>query len=188
MNDFVVIGFKTEYAGDKATEWVEIAPSGEAFERTRTWHRIKSITPPENMDPSRKEGLSYKVLEARWNRIAPAYEAWKRGQDIPVDGTPLAAWAGVSPEQAAHMRAMGILTVEGVRDMGEGAIARLPFPNARQMPKLAADFLSSKTEADKDRELADMRERMAIMEEMLATAGAEKRGPGRPKKQTEEAA
>ncbi|MGL6208728.1 MAG: hypothetical protein ACRC14_02720 [Paracoccaceae bacterium] len=187
MNDFVVIGFKADYENNRETEWVEIAPSGEAFERTRTWHRIKDITPPETVDASRRDSLSHKVLQARWDRISPAYQAWKRGQDIPLDGTPLAAWAGVSPEQAAHMRAMGILTVEGVRDMGEGALARLPFPNAKQMPKLAADFLSSKGEADKDRELMEMRERMAIMEEMLAEQSV-KRGPGRPKKQPEEEA
>jgi len=71
--------------------------------------------------------------------------------------------------------------------MGEGAFSRLPFPNARQLPKLAADFLASVGEAEKDRELAEMRERMAAMEEMLAEAGAVKRGPGRPRKEPEAA-
>ena len=187
MTEFVVLGFKTEYRADKAIDMVEIAPSGEAFERTRTWHRIKDITPPEHIDETRAESMSYKVMAARWNAIAPKYEAWKRGQDIPVDGTPLAAWAGVSPEQAAHLRHMGIYTVEGVRDMGEGAIARLPFPNARKLPALAGEFLASKGEAEKDREIAEMRERMAIMEEMLAAQMPEKRGPGRPRKQEEAA-
>lgn len=187
MTDFVVLGFKTEYRADKATDWVEIAPSGEAFERTRTWHRIKDITPPDIVDETRANSVSHKVLAARWAAIAPKYKAWKDGQDIPVDGTPLAAWAGVSPEQVAHLRHMGIYTVEGVRDMGEGAITRLPFPNARKLPALAGEFLASKGEAEKDREIADMRERMAIMEEMLAANMSEKRGPGRPKKQEEAA-
>ena len=187
MTDFVVLGFKTEYAGEKAVDWVEIAPSGEAFERTRTWHRIKDITPPEHIDATRRESIGFKVLSARWAVVAPKYDAWKRGQDIPVDGTPLAAWAGVSPEQAAHLRAMGIYTVENVRDMGEGSISRLPFPNAKQLPKLAGEFLSSKGEAEKDKMIADMQERMAIMEEMLAASQSEKRGPGRPRKQEEAA-
>jgi len=185
MADFVVCGFKAEYKGDKATEWVQLAPSGEAFERTRTWHRIKDIRPPEESD--RSDSMSHKVMVARWDVIAPKYEAWKRNEDIPEDGTPLAAWSGVSVEQAAHLRAMGIKTVEGVRDMGEGAFTRLPFPNARQLPKLAGAFLASIGEAEKDRELTEMRERMAAMEEMLAEAGATKRGPGRPKKEAEAA-
>lgn len=182
MADFVILGFKTEYHGDRATDWVEIAPSGEAFERTRTWHRIKDITPPEVMDENRRASLSYRVMEARWKAVSTAYEAWKRGQDIPLEGTPLAAWAGVTPEQAAHLRAMGIKTVEAVAEMGEGAIARLPFPNARKLPDLAKSFLSSVGEAAKDAEMAAMRERLAAMEEMLLSQPSEKRGPGRPKK------
>jgi hypothetical protein len=185
MADFVVCGFKAEYKGDKATEYVLLAPAGEAFERTKTWHRIKDIRPPENSD--RSDSMSHKVMVARWEVISPKYEAWKRNEDLPEDGTPLAAWSGVSVEQAAHLRAMGIKTVEGVRDMGEGAFTRLPFPNARQLPKLAAAFLASVGEAEKDRELTEMRERMAAMEEMLAEAGAAKRGPGRPKKEAEAA-
>lgn len=187
MADFVVCGFKAEYNADKVTEWVELAPSGEAYDKTRTWHRIKDLRPRENVDGQRAESMSHKVMAARWDVIAPKYEAWKRNEDIPDDGTPLAAWSGVSPEQAAHLRSMGIRTVEGVRDMGEGAFTRLPFPNARQLPKLAAAFLESITEAEKDRELTEMRERMAAMEEMLAEAGATKRGPGRPKKEVEAA-
>jgi hypothetical protein len=187
MSDFVVCGFKAEYKGDKATEWVELAPSGEAFERTRTWHRIKDLRPKDDMDEQRADSMSYKVMKARWDIIAPKYEAWKRNEDLPEDGTPLAAWSGVSVEQAAHLRAMGIKTVEAVRDMGEGAFTRLPFPNARQLPKLAAAFLASIGDAEKDRELTEMRERMAAMEEMLAEAGATKRGPGRPKKEAEAA-
>lgn len=187
MADFVVLGFKSEYRADREIDWVEIAPAGEAFERTRTWHRIKDITPPANVDETRANSIGYKVLAARWAVVEPKYKAWKAGQDIPEDGTPLAAWAGVSPEQAAHLRHMGIKTVEGVRDMNEGAIARLPFPNARKLPQLAAEFLSSKGEAEKDRMIAEMQERMAIMEEMLAAQQPEKRGPGRPKKQEEAA-
>jgi hypothetical protein len=187
MSDFVVCGFKNEYNADRATEWVELAPSGEAFDRTRTWHRIKDIRPPEKVDTQRADSMSYKVMQARWDIISPKYEAWKRNEDLPEDGTPLAAWSGVSPEQAAHLRAMGIKTVEGVRDMGEGVFTRLPFPNARQLPKLAANFLASVGDAEKDRELVEMRERMAAMEEMLADAGALKRGPGRPKKEADAA-
>lgn len=187
MADFVVLGFKSEYRNDREIDWVEIAPAGEAFERTRTWHRIKDITPPANVDETRANSIGHKVLAARWAVVEPKYKAWKAGQDIPEDGTPLAAWAGVSPEQAAHLRHMGIKTVEGVRDMNEGAIARLPFPNARKLPQLAEDWLSSKDAAAKDAELADMRERMAIMEEMLAAQQPEKRGPGRPRKQEEAA-
>lgn len=185
MSDFVIIGFKTEYVGDRATDWVEIAPTGESFERTHTWHRIKDLKPRDDVDDARQSSLSYRAAQARWDRIEPAYEAYKRGQDIPLDGTPLAAWAGVTPEQAALLRGMGIKTVEGVRDMGEGAVARLPFPNARKLPELAKAFLSSVSESAKDAEMAALKERLAAME--AAMGQPEKRGPGRPRKETEAA-
>lgn len=188
MSEFVIVGFKTEYKGDRGTDWVEIAPAGESFERTHTWHRIADLTPRGEVDEARKSSLSYRASVARWNLIKPAYDAFRAGQDIPIDGTPLAAWAGVSPEQAALLRTMGIKTVEGVRDMGEGATARLPFPNARKLPQLAASFLSSVGEAAKDAELSEMRERMAALEAALADGGSEKRGPGRPRKQEADAA
>lgn len=187
MSDFVVIGFKTTFSGDKATDWVEIAPAGEAFERTRTWHRVKDILPPENVDEVVRNSPGHRVLVARWEAIKPKFDAWKAGEEIPTDGVPLAAWAGVSPEQVGYLRAMGIYTVEAVRDMGEGAMTRLPFPNARQLPKLAGEFLLSRGDAEKDREMANMRERMAFLEGMLVEKQEEKRGPGRPRKQEEAA-
>ncbi len=190
MADFIVREFKTEYRADRAIDYALISPTGEAFDRTATWHRVNSLIPPENVDDTRAESMTHKIMVARWAVIGPKYEAWKRKEAIPEDGTPLAAWSGVSPEQAAHLKAMGISTVEGVRDMSESAFGRLPFPNARQLPKLAGAFLSSRGEAEKDRQLAEMAERMAAMEEMLAEQMTEtpKRGPGRPKKQPEEEA
>lgn len=186
MSEFVIVGFKTEYKNNGATDWVEIAPTGESFERTHTWHRVKDLKPREDVDEARLSSLSYRAAQARWSRIEPAYEAYKSGQDIPLDGTPLAAWAGVTPEQAALLRGMGIKTVEGVRDMGEGATARLPFPNARKLPELAKAFLSSVSESAKDAELAMLKERLAALES--AVDQPEKRGPGRPRKQETEAA
>ncbi len=187
---FIVLDFKTEYRGDRAIDWVEIAPSGEAFERTRTWHTVKSLQPPETVDDTRADSMSFKIMQSRWAIIGPKYDAWKRKEAIPVDGTPLAAWAGVSPEQVAHLKAMGIMTVEAVRDMSESAFTRLPFPNVRQLPNLAREYLSSKTAAEKDAEMEAMRERLAAMEEMLVERmGGEpaKRGPGRPRKEPEAA-
>ena len=183
----VVLEFKAEYKNGKQTDWVLVAPSGEAFERTHTWHRVKDLMPPENVDDVRANSSAYMVLQARWKQIGPKYEAWKQGNELPDDGTPLAAWAGVTPEQARVLVGMGLKTVESVRDMSESAIVRLPFPNARKLPQLARDFLESRGDAEKDAMIADMQERMRIMEEMIAASQEEKRGPGRPKKQEEAA-
>jgi len=179
MSGIRVIEFKTEYSGDRATDMVLLAPAGDNFDKVRTWHRVEKLRPP-NWDETKRESLTYKAMAARWEVVGPAYDAWRVGNAVPETGTPLGAWSGVTQDQAALLRGMGILTVEHVRDMGEGALTRLPFPGARQLPKLAGDFLSGRDAADKDRQIAEMQERMAAMEEMLEAS--QKRGPGRPRK------
>ncbi len=187
MADFIILDFRTEYKGDKAVDYVLVGPKGEALERTKTWHRVKDITPPENLDPDHAATPTMVDILERWKTIGPAYAAYKSGMDVPDVGLPLAAWSGVSVEQAAVLRRLGIKTVEDVANMSESTATKLPFPNARKLSGLAAEFLSGKSKADTEAELADMREKMLAMEEMLAEQMAEKRKPGRPRKEAEAA-
>ena len=183
--DIKVIEFKTEYGAEgKATDWVLLAPRGDAMESVQTWHRVKDLQPKGN-----EGGDLGLARNAKWAAVEPAYEAWKRDNVIPEFGTPLAAWPGVSADQAAHLKRMGLTTVEHVRDMSESAVVKLPFPDARKMPQLAKAFLEARSTAEKDRQIEEMRERMEAMEAMLAEGmEPEKRKPGRPRKQVDEAA
>lgn len=184
-----VVEFKTEYrsAGKAPVEWVLVAPLGDGFEKTRTWHRVKDVMPREDADDKMQNSMTHIDMVAKWSVIEPAYNAWKSGQEIPVDGTPLAAWAGVTQEQAEFMKKLGIRTVEDVTIMGDSTISQLSFPNARELPKLAKKYLEGAELTAKDAELEAMRERVAAMEDLL-NEKTEKRGPGRPRKQDSEAA
>lgn len=188
MANLMVVEFKTEYKGDRATDWVLLAPSGEGFDRTKTWHRVKDITPPTEIDDDSRDTPTMVDIVERWKLIEPRYRAFKAGDELPEDGMPLAAWSGVSPEQAAVLRRIGIKSVEDVAAMGGATVDKLPFPNARKLPALAADYLAGKGKADAAQELADMKEKMLVMEEMLSEAMEKKRGPGRPRKEEAEAA
>ena len=180
-----VIEFKTEYRTNKdPIDLVLIAPSGPGFERTRTWHRVKDLRPPEDWDDSKQQSLTYRVMIERWGVIGPAYEAWKQGSEMPETGTPLEAWSGVTAEQAKFLKAMGVRTVEDVRDMNDAALGQLRFPHARKLPGLAADYLAGADIVAKDAEIAEMRERMAAMEAMLEETTKPKRG--RPAKVKDE--
>eukprot|EP00918_Siedleckia_nematoides_P049955 GHVU01109361.1.p1 GENE.GHVU01109361.1~~GHVU01109361.1.p1 ORF type:complete len:188 (+),score=29.07 GHVU01109361.1:715-1278(+) len=184
---FSVVKFETKYKGSKAVDWVMIAPVGEAFERTKTWHQVEKLRPPKSWDDDRKDSPTYRDMEAKWTIIGPAYDAWKDGLELPEDGTPLAAWSGITADQAEYFKRMGIKTVEAIRDMSESGYSKLPFPSANKLPKLAGDFLAGRDGADLAQKLADAEERMAAMEEMLK---AQTRKPGRPRKEVsnEEAA
>jgi hypothetical protein len=58
------------------------------------------------------------------------YHAWKNGQELPLNGTPIKGWGVISPAQQQTLTSINILTVEdlagindeGVRRIGMGAI------------------------------------------------------------------
>ena len=175
-----VVDFKTEYQPNREpVDMVLLAPSGPAFERQQSWHRVSKLRPPENVDEAERQSQKYQHMAARWSVIEPAYDAWKAGNEMPENGTPLAAWSGVTPDQAAFLRKMGIRTVEDVRDMGEQAITALNWPNSRKLPALAKAYLEGEAVAEKDSRISDLEEQIAVMREMLEE---KKRGPGRPRK------
>jgi hypothetical protein len=162
---FVALEFKTEYKGDKATDWVLLAPTGEGFERSQTWHPVKTLEPKENA-----EGQMAEMMRARWDVIEPAYNAFKKGEEVPENGTPLGAWGGVNADQAKFLKSMGMVTVESVAEMSDSTIDKLPFPGKRELKGLAQAFLDSKDAADLAAKNAELLERVAAMEDMLAEA------------------
>jgi len=121
-------------------------------------------------------------LRSQWAQIEPAYTAWKQGQELPENGTPLSAWSGLTPEQADVMRAVGLKTVEAVADMGEALLMRPPLPNLREIKRLAGAFIAGRPAAEMADEIEKLKEQNAAMLEMLSQQDDEKRGPGRPKK------
>lgn len=188
-----VMEFKTEYrVAKEPIDWVLIAPLGAEFEKTQTWHRVSKIMPDADMDPDKAGSATYQDMIAKWAIIGPAYNAWKSGNELPEDGTPLSAWSGVTSEQAKFMRSVGIRTVEEVRDMGEATVEKLRFPNARKLPALAASWLDGEQVAEKDAKILEMQAKMDAMAEMLEEQmkkdAADKPKRGRPAKQETEAA
>ena len=187
-----IIEFKTEYrmGGKKAVDWVCIAPKGEGHLKTQTWHRVTKLIPPESVDDNVRNSETYRDMEAKWSIIGPAYDAWKKGAELPETGTPLGAWSGVTPDMAKAFYSMGIKTVEDVAAMGDGAVSKLPFPQARKMPGMAKQWLEGQDIAARDAENEELKERLAAMEELLAErmASEQPKKRGRPKKAESEAA
>jgi hypothetical protein len=58
------------------------------------------------------------------------YDAWKNGQELPLNGTPIKAWGVISPAQQETLIQLRVLTVEdlasltdeGIRRIGMGAV------------------------------------------------------------------
>lgn len=172
--------FWTQYrTGKPDVDYVEIRIPGD--KHTTAVHRVKDIMPPEEPNP---DSESDQYLLERWEIIGPAYNAWKSGSEVPEHGTPLAAWAGVRPEQADVLRSLGIRTVEEVADMTDSMVSQVRFPNARQLPIMARAFIGNADAAAKDAEMAELREQLAALK---ASIEEDKPKRGRPRK-VEEAA
>lgn len=160
----------------EATDWVVYAPAHSPV-NTRNIERVKFLKPLENGDP---DSASYHLQVARWKQIEPAYEAWRKGQDIPMNGTPLAVWAGIRPEQIKVLQQFGIKTVEEVETLSESQIERVRLPNMRELKIQAKAFLANmgasiaaEQQAKMQETMEAMAERMAQMEEALKRANAD---------------
>lgn len=91
------------------------------------------ITPPFSKDcvsqevtvwlKTMDENVSAGRLPSRWrDNYKQQYEAWKRNEDVPLDGTPIKGWPLLSPAQQANLIAINVRTVEdlaAINDEGQ---------------------------------------------------------------------
>ncbi len=91
------------------------------------------ITPPFSKDCVSQEvsvwlktmddNVSAGRLPSRWrDNYKQQYEAWKRNEDVPLDGTPIKGWPLLSPAQQANLIAINVRTVEdlaAINDEGQ---------------------------------------------------------------------
>lgn len=166
-----IVQFKTEYRPNgKAIDMVEFtgknAMTPEGNITHSTWERVDDLRPKEGMEFEKGERATYqRVL---WSQIEPAYDAWKGGQAVPEHGTPLAAWSGLTPEQAGRLKQVGIVTVEAIAEASENLLAKPPLPNMRALKEQAVMFLDSRENSALVARLAEVEAQNAAMLEMLA--------------------
>lgn len=123
-------------------ELKEERPAWVQFE-TRTQERVNAngervsvdvdyalVTPPYSkdcVDLIASEWIAQLGIDAKAGRIPDQwangykekYKAWKSGQELPVDGTPLKGWSLLSPAQLKNLIAAGMRSVEDVAGMND---------------------------------------------------------------------
>jgi hypothetical protein len=181
-----IVGFRTEYApldpanpllGMKATEFVDTTSVGNGK---------YTVTPQRIADAQRS-------TNGMWDVIRPHYEAWKSGQDVPANGTPLAAWPAIRPEQIAVLRQFDIKTVEDLASLTDSILSRpgmtglrsvrdaaVAWEKSKDTRAVAADVVSVKLENEA------LKQQMADLMALLGKDNTEepvKRRPGRPRKE-----
>lgn len=135
----------------------------------------------EDGDPDNPAWLAARI---RRDAVRPAYEAWKKGEELPTDGTPIGAWPGITPDQAAGLKAAGLRSVEEVANANDALMSKIPLPNVRGLKELAANFLAGSDRAkvasalsEKDREIAEMRAELEEMKQLLLADAQQELAP-----------
>lgn len=175
--DIIVKRFWTEFRPDPADpaamrsiDWCEYAPF--ASDKSTVVEKVSRLSAVIIDAPT---NIGAAMAAHRWRQIEPHYRAWKSGQAMPEAGTPLAAWNGVSPEQADVLRTRGVKTVEDVASLTDTHIGGIPLPGMRTLVEMAKRFLAaqdanrlSASLAAKDDEIATLQARLDELAESVA--------------------
>ena len=81
----------------------------------------------------------------RWKN---GYELWKKGEEVPVDGTPIKGWGALSPAQQQNVIACKILTVEDLAQATDEGFRRLGM-GGRDLVNKAKAWLSAANDTGK---------------------------------------
>lgn len=170
-----VLRFWTEYRPDgvddkgspklREIDMVAYAPLGKSNMATmvEAVSRLSKVAP---IDPG-TDNPAVLMAHNRWKIIKAHYDAWKQGNEVVVNGTPLGAWPALTGEQVQALKTMGLRTVEEIRDASEGIVTRFPFPNSREIQRQAGMFLTAFDKDKVSRDLKAMQDAMADKDAQL---------------------
>lgn len=178
--DIRVLDFRQDLnAAGKPVDWVCYA-GAHALNTTSTWARVNDLIPPETVRPN--AGIKLVHMKAIWDKIGPKYEAWKQGEEIPADGTPIAAWPALSKEQVKALRSASVNTIEDLARASDAALGEIKLPQTRDLRRQAQAFLELRDNQDKASELAELRAEIERLKAGGETEEAPKPRRGRPPK------
>lgn len=124
-------------------------------------------------DPRHCGGGKIRVIQkhepAVWEALKPAYEAWKKGEDAPVNGTPIDVWPPVTKRMAQHLKMQGLRTVEDIAGATDADLERMGMGGVSLREK-ARTYISLKGGAQSASMLADRDKRIEALETQLKEA------------------
>jgi hypothetical protein len=95
-----------------------------------------------NLEQYTREGRIPQDWLPNYKRL---YEAWKNGQELPPDGTPIKGWGVLSPAQQENLIHYRIMTVEDAAGMGEDIMRKIGM-GAMEIKNKAKTWLSQLNE------------------------------------------
>lgn len=130
-----------------------------------------------------------------YNHFDLQFSEWKKGNELPREGTPVQTWQAVTKEQGIRLRACGFTTVEDVAQIPDSGLGVVGL-DGRYLRDLARSWMNeakdkginAKALADANVRIAEQEAQIARLNQRLEALEAKeepRRGPGRPRKQPE---
>ena len=114
-----------------------------------------------------------KFYALEWQVLEPHYKRWKEGQTAPIDGTPLAAWPGATPQLVKALEPFNIRSLEDLTRMEDASVSRIAIPGLRGKIQHAKAFLEAQaTTSGVSAEVAKLREENAWLRDEIAAIKA----------------
>lgn len=189
-----IVGFETRYVynpetrkHDKPEDYVIYGPRFDV-QNTQVVERVSSLDPSRlrDMGSEDQNNMKREFFRYRWEQIEPAYKAWKDGNEIPVHGIAIAMLPSLGKQQADALRASGFKTIEDLAQANDGAIGRIPLPNARSLREEAIQFLEAQKTGAAAAEVAELRAQLNEAVAMISEMQKDKPKRGRPPKSQDE--
>jgi hypothetical protein len=149
--------------------------------------------------PRKRADASRGSYNLKWvEHFEEQYAQWKKGHELPRQGTPILTWATISPEQNARVRALGYQVIEDLAALPDNALGQLGLDGRVLRDQARAWLAEGKDKginvrligeqtAKIDAQQAQIDQLLVLVAELKAQL-PEKRGPGRPRREDSEAA
>lgn len=106
------------------------------------------------------KNIREKAINGNYNpdwvkRFEMQYEEWKKGNELPREGTPVKTWHAVNKEQQNRLLALGFLVIEDLAAVTDTDIGRIGL-DGRYLRDLAKQWLGGKDQAVQVKKIADL--------------------------------
>lgn len=145
---------------------------------------IACITPPYSKDVMKFEvnqwfsNMRLDVTNGRmpqeWEQqYHEKYDAWKKGEELPLDGVPIKGWAVASPAAQETLLRMNILTVEDLALINDEGIRRIGMGGVDLKTKAIAWLQAAKDRGPITQEIAAVKKENEQLKGELGTLRAQ---------------
>ena len=139
------------------------------------------VTPPYSRDVFPKKALEWLAQNDRdaelgrmpkeWaDRYRKMYEAWKAGQEMPLEGTPIKDWGVLSPTQREILLRANVLTVEDLAAINDEGMRRFGMGAGELKSKASAWLRTIKDKGSVVQENAALKMQVSNLAVELASA------------------